>query len=291
MTEKPHRSSPPNPPRPSSGCGTPAPQEPSCYDPTDTLNQLNAELAQAKSDLQGKNELIKNLTAAIAALTKTVPEVDDVVAKYETGYDGVLQDQSALEEYRDQQQRIVDCATQGIRQCLEDESSRVDKEITDANQALEAAKQTVTDAAKAADEATQALQCAQKTYDDLKGLLAAVQGKLKSVKDLQKSFQDQEKQGNPKGMYVYLAAMSDLLDGDPQLLKKADFRQQLQDAWVKLAAAQPEQAKKKADLQAATASRDAAATILQSLKDSRIRDKLRRVTSFCTEPADQQQTY
>jgi DNA repair exonuclease SbcCD ATPase subunit len=291
MTDKPTRGTPPPPPRQSSGYGTPAQQgqsSPPPYDPTELLNDLNKQLGDAKSQVQKDTALVQSLTSAIAALTKTAPEVDAVAAAYEAGYGPVWQDEKALEDYRDAQRRLVDCATQGIKDCLEQASAWVDKQIDDAGDAKCKAEDAVDQANAAADAAAKGLKDAQAAYDDLKGRLAAVQQKLKQVKDLQKNLQDQEKLGNATAMYVYLAALSDQLARDPPLLTTTDFRQQLQAAWTALANAQNSQAQANAALKGATAAQDAAAQNLKRLQDNRIGDMLRRAAA-CADTGDEQQ--
>jgi chromosome segregation ATPase len=291
MTEKTPRGSSPYNPRQQSGYGTTAQQGQSSespYDPTEMLNELNQELGKAKSEVQRENARIQSLTAAITALTKTAPEVDAIAAAYEKGYDAILQDQNALADYRDAQRRLVDCATQGIKDCLQQASAWVEKQITDAKQAKCAADNAVDQSSAAADEATSAVKSAQTAYDDLKSLLTRVQQKLKQVKDLQKSLQDQEKQGNTTAMYVYLTALSQQLDGAPQLLSTTAFRQQLQDAWTALAAAQKDLAEKTSQLKYDMTYQDNAGQYLQSVKDNKIRDLLRRAAG-CADTEDPQQ--
>jgi hypothetical protein len=260
--------------------------DPPPYDPTKTLNDLSQQLNEAKSSAQEQNAKAQVLTTAIAALQKSVSEVNSIADAYDAGYDGTNQAQKVLQDYRDQQKKLVDCATKAIEDKLEAASKQVEDQITAAKKKLDDANKKVDDDTREADRAAKDLGTAQAAYDHLKGLLAAVQQKFKKVADLQKNYQAQENLGDAKAMYVYLAAISWLLDNEkePQLLPKDKFRAKLQDAWTALANAQTALAEEKSELQGSTAARDAAAQFLQTLKDNRIRDKLRKVAPI-PEPA------
>jgi uncharacterized phage infection (PIP) family protein YhgE len=193
---------------------------------------------------------VTDLQGRIAALTTLQNDIDKATNDYTAAHPDLVKGVEARRVYYDYETKclteIVGAAKVTIEQAVNDAAT----ELTDANEAVENAKETLADLEGQQAEADDALRPAQTAVDELKNLKATIKARLTTLDNIKTSVNAAQKDNHYALAYwlLVMGEFSAILEREPKLMDPTELPDALLAAVVARSDAEEEYAAKELEV-------------------------------------------
>ncbi|MFZ3167953.1 MAG: hypothetical protein WA130_10095 [Candidatus Methanoperedens sp.] len=218
-------------------------------DKQETLFNLRGDLRENQSKIQEMQRDFDKLKKEndqlgkdIAELEKSAKEVDQVIIDYDKVVGNIKQEKQALDIYCGDKWPGVKAANEKKEEEIKNSIKKVQDRIDNIKGRLnelegdEKNKGLIKSAEEKHSKAQKDLETKQNAYDNLKNTQKLIDNKIKSLKDLKKSIEEQEDKGNKANMYFLIKEMDKEKNG-LEIKEKDYLRKELNVAWKELKSA------------------------------------------------------